>query len=321
MELLCNDVSIFLDDIDHHLLSLIRNTYKPFITNASNFNDINIIILYGNNKRYLEAFFYSYLKNLYSIKNIKIHQNTFQYVNSSNVSSDIEYYYSDYHFEFDYSDKYIKFIKSIIVNSSITGRQIVFFIKNMDKNNSDQQIGLTRLLEQYSNVKFIFTVNTLNNINNSILSRSICFNLSFSIEKIHIFLNSFLKTDYDFNTFLDYYHKSDSNIIIYLWNYNNNFNDTRLVQSIKSVLINITKERNHLNIVMKIRELCYRLYHMSIPISYIAKKVIEFYSQKKILQDVIELSAHCDHLSNIGTKDILVYEKYFLNIYKIIKNL
>ena len=36
----------------------------------------------------------------------------------------------------------------------------------MDKNNSDQQIGLTRLLEQYSNVKFIFTVNTLNKVLN-----------------------------------------------------------------------------------------------------------------------------------------------------------
>jgi hypothetical protein len=319
MDIFCKNVELFLNNLDIHIIQLINPTFKSFLEQPSTFNDLNNIILYGNDKKYADSYFLTYLKNLYQVNKIKLNNGIYNYINHSNISSEIVYKYSDYHFEFDYSDKHIQFIKSIVKNKCISNRQVVFYMRNIDNVHRIHQSALTRLMEQYQNVKFIITTKNISKVNISILSRAIKINISFPIERVRIFMNTFLKTEYDIITFEDLYKKSDNNIIIYISNHDNGYTQTKLVKFLYNLLDSIVKDRNHLNVVMKIREFCYKLYHLNIPFNYISKKVIEHYTHTKYIIDIISISAHCDYMTCIGSKQILVYEKYFLKIFKIIK--
>jgi hypothetical protein len=83
------------------------------------------------------------------------------------------------------------------------------------------------------------------------------------------------------------------------------------------VLISFTTEKKQYNIIKNIRELVYKLFHVGVSIKDICMYIIKKYNTHKKINDIVIELAKYEHETLIGAKEILVYEKIFLYLYKI----
>lgn len=312
MENLCNELSLFLSNLDDTLFDVLNPNAVKFIENAQQFTDINNIILYGNSKVFLEATFELFIKRYFNISKIQKKQTELH---------DLPYLYSDYHFEFDFTDKYTTLIKSLVENRSISNRQVIILLKNIDLVSKIQQQCLRRILEKYSHVKFFMTCKTLSDIDYPITSRSLLMNLNFPVNRICSTLQRMGNGQFTLSQIEEMFKKNNNNIISTIIYISNNCERPKVEQYILSFLKQMTKERNHINVIMNIRELCYKLYHLNVELSYICKVVIANYDNHKKLPEIVSTSSELEAKTCIHNKNIIIYEKYFLEIYKIIKGI
>ena len=164
---------------------------------------------------------------------------------------------------------------------------------------------MTRLMEQYSRIKFVMSSQRQYKISTNLASHAFFIKLAFPKANINKLVPNFLS----------------DNILVAISNCNSSDDNepTKMVQYLHNMLKAIKKERNILNVAMKIREMCYKLYHLNIKLAYICRLVIDYYKESKHLLDIIGLCADSEHATLIGTKDLLVYEGFFLRLYKIMK--
>jgi hypothetical protein len=318
MEHYLQDVSIFLNNLDTHIYDLVSPTTRHVLQEPGILDDISHIVIYGNKKIYIDAYFKAFVKSKYAIDTLKTKVNTF---------SDIEYEYSDYHFEIDFSTKYIPFIKSMIRNLTISKRQVIFYLKNMDMVDKNDHLSIVRLMEQYPMVKFIMSTNNLANIHINLMSHLMPLRLYFPITSIYLFMvkeKHFKGTS--MTDFLSLYEKCQNNMLIFIARSSNNSDNdaisdqTNIDLSLVELITYIKKEKNQLNIITRIREMCYKLYHLNIPLRYVCKVILKlYYKDQKIITQLVQISSLCEHESLSGTKNILVYEKFFLSLSKLIK--
>jgi hypothetical protein len=282
------ELTNFLNDLDKHIYTLIKPNALSILNDVNKLNDIQCIILYGNESIYCETFFHVYLKNKYG-----------SYTKYVKDYEEVEYIYSDYHYEMNYNDKYIGFLKQILNNNNILGRKNVFLLKNFDHISFETQQHILKLLEKNSAQFFIIT-KSLSKICQPIISRSNCLNMSFPIENMKKFTNG---------------KDIEKSLMLTIADLDNKPNFELLLDNL---ILKLSKCKNELEVITSIREYCYKIYHLCIPLSYIAKYTINHLKTHKKIFDIVQLAAKCDHILTISSKDLLIYETFFIELYQIL---
>ena len=303
MEHSIKDLSYFLNNLENNIHEVISIKYARLINNPDSFIDTNVILLYGNKKRYIDMFFNLFLKRLSNVSSL-VKQN-------ASFSSEFDYTYSNHHFEFDYSIKSIPFIKSVISNKSITKSQVIFYLKNIDHANKSEHNALVHLLEKYPHIKFFIGSKSLSNIHQNLMSHCCFINLAFDLDKLH---ELFFKDTMPKDEFKEK-HVKKKNLIATFLDEDDNTLEKQIIDMIKSV----KKDRSILSCITKIREMCYKLYHLNIPLHWICKIIIDHFKDSKHIDKIVELCASSEHTCAIISKGILAYEKMFIELNRLIK--
>jgi hypothetical protein len=164
---------------------------------------------------------------------------------------------------------------------------------------------LKKLIDTENIINYIILSQCLSKIDESIKSRSIIINCSFSFENIKKYI----------------YDNTDNNIII-----------DKLSYTLLSTFINVDTKCKHNYVeeyiynflnkkkitVNEIKKFISKLYCLSIPYKIINNVILEKYKDKKFIYDIVEL------LASSGTTkecyDILNLERIFINVFIINKN-
>lgn len=305
------EISLFLNNINEYLPRLINEIALSIINNPKILDDIHSIIIYGNQSLYLEKWVHLYLQKLNNTTKLNLFNRIFQ----SN-SENIDYVSSLYHFEFDYSDKYIALIKSIINNDPISSNPYVWLIKNIDRTSKNYQYPLSRIIDKSENSRYIFTSTNLSLIDKSLISRSLLINLSFNIDKMWIITKEIINDEnLAFSDFKQSYYLNDNHILNLLSKSSHNILHDKYLNKL---LIIIEKGKKNYDIINSIRQYCYKIYHLNIPFNYIAKYIINHYSQHESIHKIVTIFAEQESILKKCNKQLFAYEKSFIELSLII---
>jgi hypothetical protein len=310
-------VTSFLNDLEEYIPLLVNKTCKLFID--SDINNVNSIILHANDSIYLSAIANLMVKRLFQENTITKRIGSFSYINNNGSTVEIDYEYSDYHFELVYSEKHIPFIKSIIKNKNISKQPFIFIIKNIDATSKASQLPIKKLIDNNGSAIFIFLSKRLNKIDAPILSRSMLINISFKVENIYnVFKIQNNDDTMSLDEFILEYQRCNSNIISFLIQYEYNFKKLRIFDQLDKLLEYLKKEKKMHNAIMKIREYAYRSYHVTFALQEISKYIIEKYKNEDYINEIVNIASTCDYDLITSNKDILVYEKFFIKLLRLI---
>jgi hypothetical protein len=314
MHLFSNEVCYFLNNLDNYLPLLLNSkTLNIIIKNV--IVDINGLVLTGNEYGILNRIAQLVVKSMFDVETLFI-SNCYY---NPNKETDGSYLLSSYHMEFDLNEKALEYIKSIISNRNISQRQFVFIIKNAEPTiNRHIYLALRRLIDINPNAKFIITTTSTSFMEKSLLSRLLILNCHFPF-------NNILKTDIvdqntkSINELESIYTISNNNIITFLQNLSNDCKSLLWQQTCDKLLTIVTQEKKQLNIIMSIREHVYKLFHIGVPLKDICKYVIQTYSNHIEITNIVKIASECEHGILQGSKELLYYEKLFLELYKYIR--
>jgi hypothetical protein len=225
--------------------------------------------------------------------------------------------------------------KHIGSTKHINQEKHVVVLHNVHTMTSLTWFSLRRPLEMLSkNVIFIMTTPTLNKIDATIRSRMMHVKATVGEEAMGSFFEVFVDKmeindgiDSEKEIELDSQDHLSYNILLlsrYLdptYTLTTNNVDTKIVTFLDEIL----KETNLLKVVERIRAFGYKILHFNVPLAYIMKITIEYVAEHKkfkkkndIIQEVIALSANLEHKSLSIHRPILVFENYFLKLYKLL---
>lgn len=315
MQLFCNEVCYFLNNLDNYI-PLLLNSKALNIIIRNVINDINGIVLTGNEYGILNRISQLVVKSMFDIECLRV-SNCYY---NPNKESDGYYSLSDYHMEFDLTDKALEYIKSIISNKNISQRQFVFIIKNAEPCiNRNIYLALRRLIDINPSAKFILTTTSTCFMERSLLSRLLIVSCHFPFDNISKtdILNSSTTSTNELNIL---YRDSNHNIVTFLTHLSNNCKSLLWQTMCAKLLDIISKEKKQINVIMSIREYVYKLFHIGIPLKDICKYVIDKNINNTNIRHIIDVAAHCEHGVLQGNKELLYYEKLFLELYKYIKS-
>jgi hypothetical protein len=275
MDLFTLEVCTFLNKLDDYIPQLMRDASLSIIQQKV-LADVNSMIVYGNEYAVLNRISQYIIKCLFDVQNL--------YIRTVALGDDGEYMLSDYHMEFELTDKSLQYIKSIISNKTISNRSFVFVIKYADSSlNRNLFLELRRLMDLNVTSKFIITATSTSFIEKSLISRCVVLNCIFPLDKI---IASDLIPD---NLTGEKTHieqafiESKANVITFLQHIslmkaqgNNNKIDTKLLwhKHIDKLLMSLKDEVNQLSAICIIREVVYKVYHVNIPLRDICHYVL-----------------------------------------------
>jgi hypothetical protein len=317
--LFSNEVKSFLNNLDTHIPALLNEKALKIIK-ANTLNDLNGVLLYANEYAILNRIAQIVVKQLFNIETLYIRPAF--YDKNDNVVSNQEpdYLLSDVHMEFELNEKSLAYIKSIITNRTISNKSFVFIIKNAEcKISRHHFLTLRRLMDINSTSKFIITSTSISFMESSLSSRLLPISCSFPFSNITNLINSnIIPSTISEDDLQCRYSNVKCNIISLLQNINIDVGKELLWEkTIDKVLISFTTEKKQYNIIKNIRELVYKLFHVGVSIKDICMYIIKKYNTHKKINDIVIELAKYEHETLIGAKEILVYEKIFLYLYKI----
>jgi hypothetical protein len=310
--------TMLLNDIETNVETLSNPTCKKLLGNGKSFcGDIRSVILYGNEMMFLKVIAERLVKSIFDIQTLQKRTNTFPHTTAAGTTSDIEYIHSDYHFELMYSEKHIKFMKSLLSNRAFENRKFVFIITGLEHSDISIQLPLKQMIDMENNSCFIFVCSTLGKMHQTLMSRSAIINTSFPIKQIHNYVLTKVPTiNIELKDFTDLYYKSQQSVIAVLIKLEFGDKPIKFFEHIDVLLNTIKKEKNQLTAIIAIREFVYKAYHLTVPFTTIAYHVIRFYSKSKgdMIHNIVRIAAECDAAIAVSSKDILIYEKFFLEL-------
>lgn len=296
---------------------LINKTSLEALKNPHKLSDFKSIILYGNKQSFIDMYFLKLLNNLYPGKLIENKVGIWN-------DNDVVYKYSDFHFEFAHSkhaDKYLDFVKAIFNNKPISNNPHIWLIKNLGKESRDVQLSYTRIVEKSIWSQFWFTSESLT-IDKAIQSRSLMINLAWGSDRIYNLVKE-ISSKNNIPVSLDKFKKLHAicghNIVTYLLANNNTTPISCHDECLDTLLDTIHKQSKAGVIIDNIRDYCYKVFHLNIPFTYIAKYTINYMITKKIkhIDKIIDIFANADVLLHKTNRDLLVYEGCFIKIAKL----
>ncbi len=265
--------------------------------NNSNILDTSLCtVLYGNDDIYLETYARTMIKDYLKLDKPLV-------LSEHKTDDDSVFMKSPHHFEMNYVPSQNNFIKSIVKNKNISGGIHIFILKKFG--NMFKQNQLKKLLDIPSS-RFIIISKNSGNIDPTILSRSVMLNLAFNQNRV----NEFTMRHYD----LEY--NKEKSLICNIANTTTPKYETELYK----LLDIITKSRNQMDIVNAIKQYCYKTFHVCIPLSQIAKLIINKFATHVKIREIVKSCSEVDHRMTISTRDILCYEQIFLRLWDVLKN-
>ncbi len=283
--ILNENVNDFLNNLETYLPELL-----PIHSNL--LPDISCIVLYGNEDMYLETYARLIIQDYYKLQKLVLTKHD-DFVNSP------------YHFEFNYDSKTIDIIKPIIRNKNISGRKHIFILKNFTSNNKQYQI---KHLIDNANTVFIILAKTTGFLSEFIKSRASMINLSFKRFKI----KEFVKQHYDIEIEVTNNDKSLISII-------SNAPIPKYQKELDKLLDIITKCRSQIDIASAIKDYCYKVFHVCIPLPHLAKLIINKYEKHQKIFEIVKVCADSDKNMALSTRDILCYENLFVSLWQVLR--
>ena len=276
MDLFTLEVCTFLNKLDEYIPQLMRDATLSIIRQKV-LADVNAMIVYGNEYAVLNRIAQFTIKCLFDVEKL--------YIRTVSLPDDGEYMLSDYHMEFELTEKSLQFIKSIINNKTISNRSFVFIIKYAEASlNRNLFLELRRLIDLNVTSKFIITATSTSFIEKSLISRCVVLNCIFPLDKIiacdivpdllkgekaHL-EQAFIESKANVITFLQHISlmKSQGN--------NQNKIDTKLLwhKHIDKLLMSLKEENNQFSAISYIRDVVYKVYHVGIPLRDICHYVL-----------------------------------------------
>lgn len=153
----------------------------------------------------------------------------------------------------------------------------------------------------------------------SLLSRVLQVNCSFPFQNVFecsLVKEAAVNSNISQDKMQEIYNYSSNNIITLLQHLGSNCQQLLWQKCIDNLIEMFSTEKKQLVIIMTIRETVYRLYHIGIPLKDVCHYVIKHNIKSKNIQNIVKLAAECEHGTSKGSKEILLYEKFFLNLYK-----
>lgn len=311
MHLFSNEVCYFLNNLDNYLPLLLNSkTLNIIIKNV--INDINGLVLTCNEYGILNRIAQLVVKSMFDVENLFISNSYF----NPSKESDGSYLLSNYHMEFDLNEKALEYIKGIISNKNISQRHFVFIIKNAEPTiNRHIYLTLRRIIDINPTAKFIITSTSTSFMEKSLLSRLLIINCHFPFDHIlkTDIVNSNSKSVQELESI---YTLSNNNVITFLQNLSNDCKSLLWQQTCDKLLNIITHEKKQLKVIMSIRDNVYKLYHIGLPLKDICKYIVNKYKNHTEILNIVKLAAECEHGVLQGSKELLYYEKLFLELYK-----
>lgn len=310
MDLFSNEVKQLLNNLDDYIPQVLNDTAVRFVK-SNILADVNGVLLYANEYALLNRIAQLFVKNLFDIENLHVRQ-------SSVEENDFTYLLSDYHMEFELNEKSLAYIKSIISNKTISKRSFVFIIKNAEsKISRHHYLALRSLIDMNSTSKFIITTGSISFLESSLTSRLINVNCSFPFNKVKSI--DIIPNDIDPKELYERFHRAEGNIISLLQRINSNLEDALMWQkAVDKVLDSFATEKKQFVIISSVRELVYKLYHIGVSLKEICMYIISKYTHHKNVHDIVEFISTCEHTSLNGAKEILIYERLLIGLYKIL---
>lgn len=318
MDLFSNEVRTLLNNLDDYIPKLI-NQKALNIIQRNVIIDINGFILFGNEYAILNRIAQLVVKNMFHIPTLT----NFRMAHFNPMKeTEGQFILSDYHMEFELSERALEYIKSVITNRTISSRNFVFIIKNAEPLlNRNLYLALRRIIDMNSTSKFIITTSSLSFIEKSLLSRVLPLNCTFPFDMVkECDIINQIKNDITPKDMQEFYVESQGNIITLIQHLSTKCERMLWQKSIDKLIDTLKTEKKQLIVIMSVRELVYKLYHVGVGMKDVCRYVITHHitSKTKNTHQIIALAAHCDHAITQGNKDILLFEQFFLKLYKIL---
>jgi hypothetical protein len=282
--ILNENVNDFLNNLETYLPELL-----PIHSNL--LKEMQCIVLNANEDIYLETYARLLIQEHYNLDKLTLTKHD-------------DFTSSLYHFEFNYDNKTLDTIKNIIRNQSISGRKYIMILKNFTSNNKQHQL---RSLIDSSNTVFIILTKTIGFLSEGIKSRAVLLRLAFKSSKI----KEFVKQHYD----LDVTDVNKSLISIIA-----ETKTPKYEKELEKLLDIITKSRSQIDTAMAIKDYCYKIFHVCIPLSHICKLIINKYDKHPKVFDIVKVCAESDRNMAISTRDLLCYENLFVSLWQVLRN-
>ena len=279
--------------MDDHLPQLLDTTAKTLLDRPDVISDVSAIMIYGNDMLYLETYVHLLIKKYFQKRTLRFQTN-----------EEEDYMFTDVHFEMDYTPKHNKTIKGLVKNRCISGQQVVFVLKSPHNLST-----IRHVIDSNPHAKFIVLAKTTRSIDTS---RFMMIRLSFAYEKCYEFVKGFCGYNKTLEEFKDEFH--NKSLIMFITRLQGNGDKLALYQAIDSAIQEIKKTKKPLEKIHIVRDICYKLFHMNVPLEMIGKYIIESYADSPHIFEIITISADCQLTAVQSNKSILCYEDFFLQI-------
>lgn len=305
MELFSNGVFAFLNTLETNLPHLLHDKTNKVIQ-SDPLGAINLVILYNNEFAVLNRIAYVMVKQHFGAQNVKCRASLMDPSNDTKG----DFILSDYHMEFDLCEASLEYIKKLIGNKCISGKQYVFVIKNAHNNiNRNLYLELRRLIDINHQAKWILTMANYSFMEKSLLSRALILNCCFPLANILKTTDLTLLEEEAQKLFL----RSKGNVITFLEIACSSNQSLLWQNTFDAVMEKVLKEKKEVVVIDNIRELVYKLYHVGITITDLCHYVIFKYGD--CVQPILEEIACCEWQGKHG-KDCVAYEKLMLILYQ-----
>ena len=282
------------------------------------------VLLFGNEVTILKLYVHALLSKVFQ-KNVISKIAEFEYTNNSSKYT-CNYKYSDVHLEIDMQEiisserQFISdFIYKHIGNTrNIYQQKHIVVIHNIQSMTDATMFSLRRPLEQFSNnILFIVTTKSLSRIESAILSRFMYIKCRIEPDNLENFFEMFVSNKEIEGTIeIDPTDGLTHNLLSLSISETQDNIKNRLENFIDELL----KEKNVSKACELIRSFGYKILHFNVPLATIMKitvnKLMNNKHFKNNIVEIVTLSANLEHKSLSLGKPILIFENYFLEIYK-----
>lgn len=255
--------------------------------------DLPCLVLYGNEEMYLEMYARLLIQQHYELPKLPI------------LTQQEDFQSSAYHFEFTYQNHHIDVMKKIVQNKNISGRKFIFVVKNFITNQKHHQL---KTLMESANVVFILIAKTTSHICEGIRSRGTFIKLAFSKPKLKQFLSDHYQIEYDPN---------DTRSLISIIS---DLQPPKYELELEKLITLMQKSRNQMDVSNAIKDYCYKVFHLCIPLSHLVKLICQKHAKHAKATDIIAICSQCETNMVTSTRDILCYEATLVNLWNILKS-
>jgi hypothetical protein len=284
------------------------------------------ILFYGNDPTLLRMIVDTIISKIFQEELVK-KKCAYELTNNNNKYS-CSYSYSKFHTEIDIESvlsaerQFIsEFISGHIASTkNILQEKHIVVIHNINSLNENTMYALRYPIERLSNnVFFIFTSKTITGIEPALLSRCMPLRCNISIDNMEQFFEAFVEN----NNIEDIVEiDPNDNILCNVLKLTKNDSTDNLHKKLHAFIDDIAVDKSIGSVCEKIRTFGYKILHFNVSIATIFKIVIKYASQHKLLKKhiyhIVQLSANLQLKDVEMSKPILLFERYFMEIYRLL---